>query len=384
MLGITIPYVQNLIDQGENSSVEFKSADARPDSIAREMVAFSNFYGGVIFVGVEDNGSISGIGEGKNEEWISNIARNNIMPAIVPETILLEIDKKKILVITIAKGNAKPYQTIDGKFWMRIGSTNRIATKEELSRLFQQAGLVHFDISPVERTRIESLNVEKLREYWETYYQIPYSEMNKIEQERLLCNADILVDLEGKSVASVGGLLLFGIAPQRYLPQSTITFAVFHGKSVADELLNKKEIVGTIPELIDNTVALIQLFIPVPSEIIGMKREEFHNILPKVLREAIVNAVCHRDYSIVARKITIYIFNDRIEITSPGRIANTLTLEKIRYGNSALRNHFLMKFLDNMRYSDGLGRGIPMMIREMRERIEFEEIGELFKVTLWK
>ena len=73
-----------------------------------------------------------------------------------------------------------------------------------------------------------------------------------------------------------------------------------------------------------------------------------------------------------------------MEVTSPGKIPNTLTLEKIKTGNSSARNHLLLKFLDNMRYVDGLGRGIPMVIREMKERVEFEEIGELFRVTLFR
>ncbi len=93
--------------------------------------------------------------------------------------------------------------------------------------------------------------------------------------------------------------------------------------------------------------------------------------------------VCHRDYSLVNRKTTVYVFKDRVQVTSPGKIANTLTIEKIRYGNSAPRNLFLLKYLDNMRYVDGLGRGVPMMIKEMGDRVVFEELGELFKVSLY-
>ena len=95
-----------------------------------------------------------------------------------------------------------------------------------------------------------------------------------------------------------------------------------------------------------------------------------------------MNAVCHRDYSLVNQKITVNKFSDRVEITSPGRLPNTVTVEKIKYGNSAPRNLFLLKFLDNYRYIDGLGRGIPMVIKEMGENVSFEEIGDRFRVTL--
>lgn len=115
-----------------------------------------------------------------------------------------------------------------------------------------------------------------------------------------------------------------------------------------------------------------------------LRRKE-NGIYPiESIREALVNAVAHRDYSISNQKITVYLFEDRLEITSPDALANTLTLEKIKYGNSAPRNLFLVKFLDNMRYIDGLGRGVPRIIKQLGDRVKFEEIGILFRVTIRK
>ncbi len=257
----------------------------------------------------------------------------------------------------------------------------RPESKEELSRLFQSAGLVHFDISPVEGTAESDLDLEKVHRYWHGCYNIDFIKLDRKEQLSILMNSDVLVPHEESTVASVGGLLLFGKQPQRRLPQSSIVFAVFKGGDLTAELIDKKEITGTLPELIDNAAALIRLFLPNPSVIVGLKREEHDPIPPKVVREGLVNAVCHRDYSIANRKTTAYLFDDRLEITSPGKIANTLTLQKIRYGNSASRNMFIVKYLDNMRYIDGLGRGVPMMLKTMKEDVDFDEIGELFRVT---
>ncbi|HOW75501.1 MAG TPA: ATP-binding protein [Candidatus Competibacteraceae bacterium] len=159
------------------------------------------------------------------------------------------------------------------------------------------------------------------------------------------------------------------------MPHSTISFAVFAGNDLTDELLDKKELTGTLPELIDQGGALIRLFLPRPSTVNGLQRTEQEKIPLKVIREALVNAVCHRDYSLINRKIQIFIYRNRVEIRSPGALPNTLTLEKIRYGNSAARNFFLLKYLDNLRYIDGLGRGIPMILREMGDRAQFAEIG---------
>ena len=331
---------------------------------------------------MEDSGKITGVDQHQTETWVANIVRNNVIPAIAPQITEWELSQKKVLAIEVSRGLDKPYQTLDGKFWIRVGSTNRMATKEELSRLFQQAGLVHFDIAPLEQTSITDLDDRKLHEYWFTYYSINYLELEQEEQKRLLRNADILGLLEGEETVTVGGMLLFGKDPQRRIPQSFITFAVFDGLLLTDELLDKQNIGGTLPELIQQTHAKTRTFLPKPSTLSGMQRVEVPMIPDKVIREALVNAVCHRDYSISNRRIAVYVFRDRLEISSPGRLPNTLNLEKILTGNSAPRNQFLLKYLDNMKYIDGLGRGVPMIARETKGNFLYSEEGEILRLVL--
>jgi ATP-dependent DNA helicase RecG len=377
---ITPNILHQLISQSENSQVDIKSEAIRPEAVAKEITAFANYQGGILLIGVEDDGIISGVSKPNMEEWIANITRHNIIPALNLQTTAIEMPGKTVFAVEIPKGTDKPYQTVDGKYWIRVGSTNRTASKEELSRLFQQAGLVHFDLAPVANTGLKDLDLSAFGNYYQTYYDIPFAVLSTTEQENILHNADIFTQHEGQTVATVGGLLLFGKQPQRRLPQAAITFAVFKGTDITAELIDKKEITGTLPELIDKTVSLVQLFLPVSSSIESNQRKENILIPHQVIREAIVNAVAHRDYSISQRKITVYLFQNRLEITSPGKLPNTLTLDKIRYGNSAPRNMFLVKYLDNMRYFDGLGRGIPMIIKAMGNKVEFEEIGILFKL----
>lgn len=375
--------IQSLIEQGENGGVEFKRSDVRPESLAKEIVAFSNTNGGTLLIGVDDNGTVTGIGSRKDiEEWAANVVRNNVVPATRPEISLCRFGGKQLLIIEVPRGLDKPYQTIDGKFWVRVGSTNRMATKEELSRLFQQAGLVHFDIAPLEGTQQADLDEKKLHDYWSDYYSIDYLAIEEVDKRRLLINADILLNREGEEQVSVGGLLLFGREPQRRLPQSALVFAVFDGAELIDDLLDKQEIVGTLPELIRQTRAKIRTFLPRPATFSGLQREERPAVSDNVIREAVVNAVCHRDYSIANRKTAVYIFRDRLEVISPGRLPNTLTIEKILTGNSAPRNHFLLKYLDNMKFIDGLGRGVPMMKREMGKRLRYQEEGEILRLIL--
>ena len=213
-----IEQIKQLIEQGENSAVEFKSSEVRPESLAREIVAFANSSGGTILIGVEDSGKITGVDQHQTETWVANIVRNNVIPAIAPQITEWELSQKKVLAIEVSRGLDKPYQTLDGKFWIRVGSTNRMATKEELSRLFQQAGLVHFDIAPLEQTSMIDLDDRKLHEDWFTYYSINYLELEQEEQKRLLRNADILGLLEGEETVTVRGMLLFGKDPQKRIP----------------------------------------------------------------------------------------------------------------------------------------------------------------------
>jgi ATP-dependent DNA helicase RecG len=200
--------ILNLIAQGENSSIEFKQVEVRPDSLAKELIAFSNTNGGVVLIGVDDNGNIIGTEGRENiEEWVVNIARNNVIPAISPKIEKHEINGKTIVSIEVER---------------------------ELSRLFQQAGLVHYDIAPLEGTSIIDLDERKLNQYWQNYYDIDYRQLEEQDRFQLLRNADILSQ---NDLVTVGGLLIFGVEPQRRLWQSAITFAVFDGVDLTEKLL---------------------------------------------------------------------------------------------------------------------------------------------------
>lgn len=117
------------------------------------MVAFANHSGGRILLGVGNCGAVVGVNKPAVEEWVMNIARNNVVPGLQVDVIEHVIAGLRVVEVVVPKGQHKPYQTLDGKYLLRVRSTNRQATKEVLSRLFQPAGLVHFDIAPVGLTK---------------------------------------------------------------------------------------------------------------------------------------------------------------------------------------------------------------------------------------
>ena len=375
--------IKELISQGENNGVEFKSADVRPESIAKEIVAFANASGGSILIGIEDDGRITGLNSTKNyEEWIMNIASQSVNPLIELDYTEHELDAKKIGLVEVPKGKDKPYQTSDNKFLIRVGSTNRIASVNELMRLFQQSGVFHYDSTGVEKSAPSALNFFSLSEYFNNY-KINFENLSESEKVSILQNTDILTE---DKRATVAGMLLFGINPQKYLPMASVSFAHFQSDDLDSKLFNKKVIEGTLSDQIDKTVGLIKNSIPEPSDIKGTKRENQSIGYPeKVFRELVVNACCHRNYSITGSSIRVFIFSNRLEVISPGELPNTVTIEKLKSGVSYAVNPVIVKFMENMNYIDKLGRGLPMVWQEAQKlgkELIFEETGEEFKVTL--
>ncbi|NLK96783.1 MAG: histidine kinase [Epulopiscium sp.] len=377
-----------IINNGENSYIEFKEESIKPKDLAEEIIAFANSEGGTILIGVADDGTIKGVADVNIEEKIMNICRNNCIPNIIPIYEQIDVDELKVVAVTIPKGLNKPYYTVDHKYYIRVGTTKRIASREELLRLFEANGSIHYDISPVLGTSIRDLNLDIIRDYFLKYNTFDLYEEEKSSIERILVNADILKEVDQQLVCSVGGLLIFGKKPEMIMPQNGISFAHFCGNQITDDLIDKKNINGRLQDIAEQMLVVIKNNIKTPSRIKDLKRDEKEDYPTLVLREAIVNALVHRNYSITGSKIRIFMFDDRIEFHSPGKLPNTVTIEKMKIGVSYARNPFLVKYMENMRYIDQLGRGIPMIIKAMKDigarEPDLKEIGEEFVLTIYK
>jgi len=377
-----------IIRNGESSYVEFKEERIRPRDLAEEIVAFANSEGGVILLGVCDDGNILGVLDKDIEEKVMNICRNNCIPSVIPDFQSVEVDNKIVAVITVSKGLNKPYYSTDHRYYLRVGSTKRIASREELLRLFEANGSLHYDISPVAGTSINDLNLDVVRDYFLKYNAFDLHEESKEVVERILTNADMMTESNNERLCTVGGLLVFGKSPEKRLPQSGVSFAHFRGIEITDELIDKKVITGRIQDTAEQLLVVLKNNMKAYSVINGLKREEKEEYPILVFREAIVNSLVHRNYSITGSQIRIFMFDDRVEFHSPGRLPNTVTVEKMKVGVSYARNPFLVKYMENLRYIDQLGRGIPMIIKAMKEvgakEPQLQELGEEFILTIYK
>jgi len=390
--------IVELIREGENSYIEFKEDTVSNKKLAREMVAFSNHRGGVILLGVDDNGNIVGITRDNNDDRIFNLCTDLINPRINPSYYEIAIEDKKVGVIEIETGYNKPYfieerVTIDGKkkavkvFYNRYGSqTKEITDRDELQRLFQSSKNIHYEIIPVRNAGFNDFQHGNLEQYFKKYRKIDLGIRHIDEVQNILSNLD-LMDRETKS-PTIAGLLLFGDNLSRFLPQAGVRIIHIDGREKSDEKIDHKVFESGILQNIRETMNYLYIVNRQRMVIDGLVRKDIYDYPLEALREIVVNAFAHRDYTIMGSKIYVWIFDDRIEITSPGKIPNTITKEGMKLGIAYHRNPIIMKFLYDAGFVEQLGQGIPRAIKLLEENrnpeMEIDEFQDRVTFTLYK
>jgi ATP-dependent DNA helicase RecG len=219
-----------VIRNGENSGVEFKRDVIENHELAKELVAFSNFGGGVVLLGVEDDGSVSGIARDKVEEWVMSAGRDEIRPAIIPffEVVKDVESSKDVGVVRVTRGFSvhAVWHKNKNSYVIRVGSQSREATHEELARLFQQRGDFRVELRPVSGATLADLDMRRLLNYFAHVRQQDVPDENDEGAWRtLLFNTELMVE-DGITVA---GILLFGRNPNRFLPQAGIDAVAYPG-----------------------------------------------------------------------------------------------------------------------------------------------------------
>ncbi|MCY4158702.1 MAG: putative DNA binding domain-containing protein [Bacteroidetes bacterium] len=387
---MTVTNLQEVIATGENSRVEFKHDSVTPESLAKEISAMLNLVGGIILLGVEDDGKITGmIRDTKiTEEWVMNIARQNIQPSIIPVFTTIKINEDKLVGIIELHSDSpsKPYKAKQGKAWVtyvRIGSTSREATREEEGRLYQAARLVRYETKPVLNTSFENLDINRIENYYRTILKmdaIP-DRKNINAWQQLLLNSDLLIQCGDDICTSAAGLLLFGHTPNRRLPQAGVTAVVFPGTEKEYNTIDEERIRGPLTPIksedgfktyrgvIDRSIDFVKRNIGSVAWLDGGIRRVEKALPLDSVREAIINAVVHRDYSREGTDIEISMYTDRLEIISPGGLPNGVTVEKMKQGVVRVaRNELIKEILRDYGYIEHFGMGVRnRIIRLMRD-----------------
>lgn len=377
-----------LIAGGEDSYTEFKRDASQRTDFASEMIALANTDGGQILVGVEDDGRIVGVSNYRQtEEVIINIARNNCNPPLVPLLDLVDTDDGRVIVARVLRRSGTPYENNSGQCYIRVGSTKRLATPQERARMLQSAGLFHYDETPVPRTTIGDIDLTAFGDYYQRIYEQPLTQAD-VPLPKMLENMRLLVgDLDGQMRLSLAGLLLFGKAPNDFAYYARISAVRWVGVEAREDIIDRKELTGRLPQQIDEAEAFVLRNTHLATHIERAQQTDVYQYPRPAVREAVVNAVAHRDYGLDGAQILLYIFDDRLEIRSPGALPNGVTLENIRTHFSKPRNEIIARALFNLGYVNTLGSGIPRMIRLMRESTgrepDIEVVSQQFNLRLW-
>lgn len=370
-----------IIANGENSGVEFKRDDIRPEQLAKEVVAMANFQGGKLLLGVEDDGTISGIQRENLEEWVMNIMQDKIHPMILPFYEEIKLEEQSVAIISFPQGISKPYVVRDrGKeeIYIRVGSTSRLATREQQMRLFEIGGMLHTEVMPVPRTDISCLDNARLTNYMKDILNDPDIPNSPEEWQSRLLGLSFLTETAGNICCTVAGLVLFGKNPRRYLRQAGLRIMAFKGnekeyQAELDEILDgpmvgRWDINDTVKSLVDG--GIIDRFIDAVGPFIsqeaseideGLRRETQWFYPLEAVREALINALAHRDWTRFV-EIEVASYSDRFEVISPGTLPNSMTVEKMKAGQRSPRNSIIMEVLRDYGYVDYRGMGVRTKI----------------------
>ena len=415
--------VLELIGNGESSGVEFKRAGVDAYGLARELVALANFRGGWVLLGVEDDGAVSGLAPADGErgrvyrgleEWVMQACRDKVRPEINPHfEIVRDVeDGRDVAAVRVERGlNVHcVWHNNHRYYYLRVGTTNREAGPEELARLFARRRAIRLEIEPVSGTSIGDLDPRRVLEYFERVREQETPAIasgedawgeDREDWERLLVNTEILCAEDGVRSASLAGLVLFGWNPSRYLPQAKIDAVAYKGtekeydsferRTLRGPLLPLRDAGGDVLErgLVEQALHFIRGNIVTERLDDGTRRVARWDYPEEALREALVNALVHRDYLLSGTDIELSIYSDRIEVVSPGALPNGITTERMLVGCRSARNELIKDVMRDYGYLEHMGMGVPRrIVRGMREHNgtvpDLVEDEERFTVRLWK
>ncbi len=399
-----------LIANGENSGVEFKRDDLRPEQLAKEVVALANFQGGRTLLGVDDDGTITGIQRTDLERWVMDtVFGRYVHPMIIPFYEEVQADEQhRVAVITVSQGVTKPY-VVRGKdredIFIRVGSTSRLATREQQARLYALGGMLHAELLPVSGSGLQDLSLDRLKDYLSTIIGDKTLPASDEDWRKRLCGLGFMVErIDGPAVCTIAGLVLFGYAPRRLLRQAGVRWLAFEGEDKSYRALDDRVIDGALVALwrtdnkgnrelvegglIEKLVDAMQLFVAEESDDVdaSMRRERRWLYPVEALREAIVNALAHRDWTRY-EEIEVARYADRLEVLSPGALQNSMTVEKMIAGQRSPRNPLIVEVLRDYGYVDARGMGvrnkiIPLLLEHNGTEPEFIATEDHLRLVL--
>lgn len=370
-----------IIANGEDSRHQFKENITRSESLVPELAAFSNSKGGLLLIGVTDDGGIQGLSiddMGRINQLVSNAAKD-VRPPIVVSTENIALPNGMVMAVDVPEGISKPYMDGNLHVWVKNSANkSKVSAREELLRMFQSSALVHADEIPVNGSSVNDVD----QEFFDAFFEKEYGERvedQDVSRAQLLEN----MNLAKNGQLNICGALLFASRPQVRLPVFIVKAVAFPGVDIEDEhYIDSQDITGKLSDVFQKVLGFVLANLRHLQNAQGINSVGEPEIPRIVLEELIANALIHRDY-FVSAPVKVLVFADRVEIISPGHLPNNLTIENIKMGNSNVRNPILASFAPKVLPYRGLGSGILRALRAYPD-LEFydDKNGNLFKVLI--
>lgn len=371
-----------LLKRPEGKTLEYKRELSSPDGALRTIVAFANTAGGILLIGVEDGTrNVRGVRQPLDlEERLASLISDNISPRLMPDLEILPWRKTHVVAVQVHPSSTRPHhfnrEGPENGVYVRVGSTNRRADRELLQELRRFGRGEAFDEQAMPDLDSEALDFRAASESF-----APDRRLKREDLETLR----LVTRHQGRKVPTIGGMLLYGKSRERYFPDAWIQTARFRGTD-RSEIVDRAEVRLHLTHAIEAAIAFVQKHALHGATIGAVRRKERWNLPPAAVREAVVNAVAHADYAQRGAPIRISIYDDRLEIESPGLLPFGLTVDDLQRGISKLRNRVIGRVLHDLGVMEHWGSGIQRMTAACRDAglaaPVLEEIGIRFRVTM--
>lgn len=376
--------IEELIKKGESEILEFKSSLSRIKDVIKTISAFSNTKGGSIIIGADDKGKVIGVDIGKKTaESLANKIKQNTDPQVYPSISVKEIDSKKVIIIQVKESKSKPVFAFD-RVYKRVGRSNHRVSSIEIKKMALEGRKVYWDEQICEEAGLGDIDEEKVIRFLE---KARFERRLDITPNISVREALERLNLIKNNKLTNAAILLFGKNPQKFFLQAETRCARFKGTKPL-EFIDMKVFGGNIIDQREDSLEFVKEHIKLHAKIVGTERVETWEYPIAAIREAITNAVCHRDYRI-ASNVQVRIFDDRVEVWGVGPLPEPLTPEDLKGKHkSILRNpligkcFFLIKYIEE--WGTGTNRIIEWCLKHGLPEPVFEEIAGSLVVTLRK
>jgi predicted HTH transcriptional regulator len=363
--------LKNLLNQAEGKTLEFKRDMSSPNGIVKTLIAFANGAGGRLIIGVDDDKTVKGINESQHEEErLMNIIADNIVPLLVPRISFATIEDKTVMDILVYPSNSLPHYissqgALNGTY-VRLGSTNRKADIDLVHELERMGRGLKFDEEPCLRTALSDLDVDAITGHFGTSRTI---------NEHSLQALNYVTTFQDKLIPTNGGIILFGKNRLSIFPDLFVQCARFKGNTKAD-FIDHIEIHDYPLNAVDKVEEFVKKHALRGFKLNGFRRADDWNVPIEAIRELVINAFVHADYSARGKPIKIAIYDKSITIESPGILMPGMTIDKMKDGESVIRNFVIARTFREAKLFEQWGSGINRVLAICKEYGLPEPIAE--------